>query len=283
MTAVPASAMTNSQPVAKAAVRIPPSEAAKAPMAASASVAPARTSVLGSTAGGHAAVPPSQAVSRQVVTKSVPPPKPVPFEAKQEALARNPGRPLDTQTEQQIRRQMPQQQAAQTMGKPSGAPGSSPSLKNGTSGNPNPNMGNTPSSNATTSSGRVVPRPPNTGGANGGMRPVGNNGAARPGVTNQNGASGNAAQVRSVPRPPNTGGNSGTRANSTESIPRNSTGPGTRTADTSNRSVPRPPKETVRPVATERNAAHESVPRPEAPRKAERPPKEESKPKDKGK
>ena len=32
-----------------------------------------------------------------------PPSKPVPFEAKQEALARNPGRPLDTQTEAQLR------------------------------------------------------------------------------------------------------------------------------------------------------------------------------------
>jgi hypothetical protein len=301
MTAVPASAMTNSQPVAKAAVRIPPSEAAKAPMAASASVAPVRTSVLGSTAGARAATPPSQAMSRQVVTKSAPPPKPVPFEAKQEALARNPGRPLDTQTEQQIRRQMPQQQTAQNTGKPSGAPGSSPNLKNGTNGNPNPNKGNAPGSNETTASGRVVPRPPSTGGgANGGMRSVGNNGAARPGVTNQNGGSGNATQVRSVPRPPNAGGNAaagmhqqtqnqgrvgnpGIRANSTESIPRNSTGPGTRTSDTSNRSVPRPPKETVRPAPPERNAAHESVPRPEAPRKTERPPKEESKPKDKGK
>jgi hypothetical protein len=103
VTAVPTSAMTSSQPVAKAAVAVPASAIKPAAFTTAAPVAPAKTAVLGANAGVHAAVPPTQAMARPVVSHTAPPPKPVPFEAKQEALAKNPGRPLDTQTEAQLR------------------------------------------------------------------------------------------------------------------------------------------------------------------------------------
>ncbi len=260
MTAVPASAMANSQSVAKAAVPIRASEAARAPMATTAEVAPARTSVLGTNANAHAAAPPAQAVSRQVVTRAAPPPRPVPFEAKQEALARNPGRPLDARTEQQIRTQLPQR-AAQTAGSPAPGPGSSSNVNNATGkNNPNPGVRNGPGGNATNSTGRVVPRPPNAGGSNGGIHPSADNGSVRAEGTGQNGAPGSAAKLRTVPRPPDAGRNvpSGEQTRNQRSAP-----------DTYTRSAPSPANQPVR----------RAQPHP-APKK-ERPAKEE--PKDKGK
>ena len=125
VTAVPTSAMTSSQPVAKAAVAVPASAVTRESFATAAPVAPARTSVLGANAGTHAAVPPAQAMSRPVVSQAAPPPKPVPFEAKQEALAKNPGRPLDTQTESQLRTNMMRPSPAAT-NRANAAPGNQP-------------------------------------------------------------------------------------------------------------------------------------------------------------
>ena len=103
VTAVPTRTMTNSEPVAKVAVAVPASEVQAGAFTTAAPVAPARTSVLGANAGAHAPVPPQHAMARSVVSHVAPPPKPVPFEAKQEALAQDPGRPLDAQTEAQVR------------------------------------------------------------------------------------------------------------------------------------------------------------------------------------
>jgi len=111
VTAVPTRTMTNSEPVAKTAVTVPASEVKAGAFATAAPVAPQRNSILGVKAGAPTVVPPAQAMARPVVSHAAPPPKPVPFEAKQEILAKNPGRPLDTQTEAQVRanvtRQMP--------------------------------------------------------------------------------------------------------------------------------------------------------------------------------
>jgi hypothetical protein len=109
MTAVPTSTLTNSQPVAKSAVSVPASEAAKAPTQAIAPVTPTKESVLGPKAGSPTPAPPASAASRPVVTKAQPPAKPVPFSSQQEALAKNPGHPLDSHTQQQLRSQMPRQ------------------------------------------------------------------------------------------------------------------------------------------------------------------------------
>ncbi|HZR57212.1 MAG TPA: DUF6600 domain-containing protein [Terriglobales bacterium] len=199
-TAVPASTMASSQSVRRAALNVPPAEVARAQVGTAAAVAPSRNAVLGLHAGAHAAVPPAQAVSRQVVTKTAPPPRPIPFEAKQAALEKNPGHPLDVQTRQQIRATLPppppRQQNVQNANPP-GAP-------NG-QGAPNSNRPGAIAPNANT---------PNANNPNGNNRP-GNNPDANPGPARNGGAPNagtpsNVGPGRNVPRPPSAGGNPNT-------------------------------------------------------------------------
>ncbi len=91
--AVPSTAFVQSQPVGRAAVRLSKEAIAAAPVTAVAAVAPVQASVRGAAAPGSR--PPAEALQRPVVAKASPPPAPVPFAAKQSALAANPGRPLD--------------------------------------------------------------------------------------------------------------------------------------------------------------------------------------------
>jgi hypothetical protein len=72
-------------------------------------VAPQRSSVLGRPEAniGRAVQPPAAVQNRAVVAKTPPPPAPIPFAKRQQELARDPGRPLDTQTVQKIRAQEP--------------------------------------------------------------------------------------------------------------------------------------------------------------------------------
>ena len=91
--AVPSTAFVQSQPVARAAVRLSREAIAKAPVTAVAEVAPVQASVRGAAA--PARKPPAEAQRRPVVAKATPPPASVPFAAKQSALAAQPGRPLD--------------------------------------------------------------------------------------------------------------------------------------------------------------------------------------------
>ncbi len=181
-TAVSRNVMENGQPVGKSAVSVPVSEAMHAPIATAAPVAPSKNSVLGVNAGAHAAAPPAPAVSRPVVSKSPPPPKPVPFEAQQAALAKNPGRPLDPQTEQQIRSRLPQQNAQGSNG-----PGTKGDTNPGAGRPAPPTMGGQPAGN---NAARSVPRPPTPGQVN-------------PGQANN--APGDATGARPVPRPPQPG------------------------------------------------------------------------------
>ncbi len=83
-------------------------------------VAPRRESVIGYAAGNMTSVPrPRESVlARPVVTRSVPPPAPVPFAARQQALAENPGRPLDNATLTNLRRQMPVARPAEPAARP---------------------------------------------------------------------------------------------------------------------------------------------------------------------
>ena len=101
--------LANSQPVANTAVQVPASELKETSIAAAPAVAPSKTSVLGTGAGATTSVPPARAVSRQVIMRVAAPPKPIPFSAKQEALASNPGRPLDRDTEDQLRTKIARQ------------------------------------------------------------------------------------------------------------------------------------------------------------------------------
>src|SRR6185503_13093321 len=94
--AVPTTSFAQSQPVGRAAVRVTREAVANAPVTTVAAVAPVHASVRGAAASGSK--PPAQAQQRPVVAKVAPPPAPVPFEAKQPALAASPGKPLDAAT-----------------------------------------------------------------------------------------------------------------------------------------------------------------------------------------
>ena len=198
VTAVPTRTMTNSQPVAKAAVAVPASELRAGSVATAAPVAPQRNSVLGAKAGAPTVAPPAQPMARPVVSQAAPPPKPVPFEAKQEALAKNPGRPLDAEAEARVRanvgRQVPPAANRTTPESPQPV---KPNLP-GVPAEPKPAAAQaqpaarpamtTPTAPA--SSARVVPRPP---------RPGMSQPGAQPGETNPAPA---ANSARPVPRPP---------------------------------------------------------------------------------
>jgi hypothetical protein len=109
VTAVPSTVLASSQPVAGAVVQVPAKELRETSIAVAPPVAPSKASVLGAKAGASTAVPPGQVGSHQVVRRAAAPPRPVPFSAKQEALANNPGRPLDRDTEDQLRTKIARQ------------------------------------------------------------------------------------------------------------------------------------------------------------------------------
>ena len=110
MTAVPTSTLTNSQPVAKSAVSVPASEAAKAPTQAVAPVTPTKESVLGPKAGSPASAPPASAASRAVVTKAQRlRPGRCPSHRNRKRWQKIQRHPVDAHTQQQLRSQMPRQ------------------------------------------------------------------------------------------------------------------------------------------------------------------------------
>jgi hypothetical protein len=129
LTAVPATALAGSQPVAQAALRVPPGQWKREQIAVAPPVAPSRASVLGARAGAPAVAPPARVITRQVVMKAAAPPRPIPFSMKQEALQHNPGRPLDRDTEQALRTRVARQQVNQpgrvAQQEPFGRPGNS--------------------------------------------------------------------------------------------------------------------------------------------------------------
>ena len=90
--AMPRTAFVQSRPVAREAVTLGSAAMAGAPVLAMASVAPIRGSVLGAAPAANVA-PPQAALLRAVVAKLAPPPAPVPFAARQNVLAANPGQP----------------------------------------------------------------------------------------------------------------------------------------------------------------------------------------------
>ena len=110
VTAVPQSALASARPVQSAAVPVPVNAARSAQVVNAAPVAPNRQSVLGgAAAGGRVAQPPAAIQNRAVVAKVAPPPAPVPFAQRQQALAANPGRPLDAGEVQRLRVNQPAQ------------------------------------------------------------------------------------------------------------------------------------------------------------------------------
>ena len=105
VTAVPQQAFAGGQPVAREAVVVTRQQLAVAPVSARIAVVPTQTAVLGvrTNAAVHVAAPPAVVLNRPVIAKSVPPPAPVSFVAKQQALAAHPGQPVPPKELQRIR------------------------------------------------------------------------------------------------------------------------------------------------------------------------------------
>src|SRR6202140_1239111 len=118
VTAVPRQAFTSGQPVARSAVAVNAREVASAPMNARAAVAPTSTSVLGvhANTANQVKAPPPAVASRPVIAKAQAPPPPVPFAARQQALAAHPGQPIARQEMQRL--QPANNNAAAAAGRP---------------------------------------------------------------------------------------------------------------------------------------------------------------------
>ncbi|HEV2978706.1 MAG TPA: DUF6600 domain-containing protein [Casimicrobiaceae bacterium] len=105
VTAVPTTAFSSAEPVARHLVPVSPAVVAREPVGAVAAIAPSRASVLaaGAVAAGAAAAvavarrPPAAVLARPVVAKTPPPPAPTSFAAKASMLAAQPGKPLEAE------------------------------------------------------------------------------------------------------------------------------------------------------------------------------------------
>ncbi|MDP1647043.1 MAG: hypothetical protein Q8M01_02420 [Rubrivivax sp.] len=91
--AVPTTAFVQSQPVSRAAVRVPHETIASRTVAAAPPVAPTEQSVRG--AASHGDKPPARVFERPVVARTAPPAAHVGFAAQHQQLAATPGTPLD--------------------------------------------------------------------------------------------------------------------------------------------------------------------------------------------
>jgi hypothetical protein len=106
--AVQQSAFASARPVQSAAIVVRPEALRSATVVATAAVPPTRASVVVAAKPGASVVqPPAALQARPVIAKRTPPPAPVPFAQKQQALATNAGRPLNTTQVQQIRQSQP--------------------------------------------------------------------------------------------------------------------------------------------------------------------------------
>jgi hypothetical protein len=108
MTVVRQDDFVHARPVARVMVAVDPSQMARGQViGATALVAPRRESVLVEAAPVAAHAPPARFMDRAVVARVAPPPPPVPFRLKQQALEANPGRPLDPGAADNLRRGAP--------------------------------------------------------------------------------------------------------------------------------------------------------------------------------
>ena len=107
MTAVPAGVLQHGRPVAKSVVAVNDRDLGSARFTHSADVAPARAGVLGGRENVPAALPPSGAMNRHVVTKMTPPQRPDKFENRQPFIERNHGMAVDSDTMARMRKEAP--------------------------------------------------------------------------------------------------------------------------------------------------------------------------------
>jgi hypothetical protein len=126
VTAVPHDAFVGARPVHTSVVVVSPQVAMRGQVMGTAAVAPERASVMGRMeVGGRVAAPPARFAERTVVVRNAPPPPPVSFAAKREALMANPGRPVDPQVNESLRRNDRYQRPAMVR---SATPGVSPRM-----------------------------------------------------------------------------------------------------------------------------------------------------------
>ena len=147
VTVVPHEVFVGARPVGVAVVAVSPGMMASVRVVGAAPFAPERVSVLGRPAGVAVVVrtPPAAVFERTVVARNAPPPPPVNFAARQEALRQNPGRPLDQGQLNNLRAAQPQRpEMVRTVGQPGnnqpagfGRPPNRPAWRGyGTAGNP---------------------------------------------------------------------------------------------------------------------------------------------------
>jgi hypothetical protein len=113
--AMPQNSFASAQPVRQAAVRVDPNQMRQAQVIGAAPrVVPQRESVLANSNGRRAASPPAATLNRPVVAKLTPPPRPVSFAAKQQALQQHPGTPVAPAQLQTLRAQAARENPSQT-------------------------------------------------------------------------------------------------------------------------------------------------------------------------
>jgi len=115
ITAVPQSAFTSAQPVAKAAVQVDAKQLAVAKVGTNNMVvAPQAKSVAGTAAPAvNVPKPPDSTLNRAVVAKVAPPPQPVSFAVQQKMIQQNGGHPVSAS---EVQRQQVQQHLPQAVG-----------------------------------------------------------------------------------------------------------------------------------------------------------------------
>jgi len=97
VTVVTRETFVSARPVGRSLIVVPRDRLNSAPIVGTAApFAPTRESV--SRLGGQARRPPAVTETRRVVVRTAPPPRPVPFAARERALQAHPGRPLDDAT-----------------------------------------------------------------------------------------------------------------------------------------------------------------------------------------
>jgi hypothetical protein len=103
VTAMPATAFAQSRPVAQSSATVSREVAIAGPVTSIAPVAPVLASVIGGSpvarpgvpASGPSSRPPAAVLRRPTVVRAEPPPSRAPFQARESALAKDPGRPAD--------------------------------------------------------------------------------------------------------------------------------------------------------------------------------------------
>jgi hypothetical protein len=150
VTATSGQAFTSAQPVGRNMVAVNQREVATAPaVAAAPAVAPPKQAVLGAGAATRVQ-PPAAMQNRAVVARATPPPAPIPFAQRQQAIQANQGRPISITQSRQLATQHAQTApAAVAPVKIAPAPTKTMAISNTPRGNGNPaaNMQGQPNNN----------------------------------------------------------------------------------------------------------------------------------------